>query len=67
MDDTTKERAQAKINQEWALATETESSPRIGDDPQSVQLEAVRVNGLCSMEMVNSLDEMVSKLSSEAQ
>jgi hypothetical protein len=58
----------AKINEEGALATEIGcSAARTGDDPQSVQLEAVRVNGLCSMEMVKSLDEMIPNLSSEAQ
>jgi hypothetical protein len=32
-----------------------------------MQLEAVRANGICTMEMVQSLVLMVSKISSEVQ
>jgi hypothetical protein len=46
MGDTTKERALAMNCQIEALSLKTEFSPRIGDDPQSAQLEAARVNGL---------------------
>lgn len=38
-----------------------------GNDSLSVQLEAVLVNGICTMQMVKSLVRMVSKLASEVQ
>jgi hypothetical protein len=44
------------------------TASRIGDnDSLNVQLEAVRANGICTMEMVQSLVVMVSKLNSEVQ
>jgi 5,10-methylenetetrahydrofolate reductase len=58
----------AKSNQKEGLPTEIQcSATRIGDNNNSLsaQLEAIRANGICTMEMIQSLVVMVSKLSSE--
>jgi hypothetical protein len=67
--DTANEHSIAKSNQKKGLSTEIQcSASRIEDNNSlSVQLEAVSTNGTCTMEMVPSLDVMVSKLSSEVQ
>jgi hypothetical protein len=70
MGDTTNKHSIARNNQKEGLHTEIQCSAlRIGDnnDSLSVQLEAVHTNGICTMEMVQSLVVMVSKLSSEVQ
>jgi hypothetical protein len=70
MGDTANEHPIARSNQKEELPTEIQcSASRIGDndDSLSAQLEAVRVNGICTMELVQSLVVMVSKLSSEVQ
>jgi hypothetical protein len=66
----TNEHSIARSNQKERLPTEIQCSAScIGDnnDSLSVQLEAVRTNGICTMELVQSLVVMVSKLSSEVQ
>jgi hypothetical protein len=69
MVDTANEHFIAKRNQGEALSTESEcTASRIGDnDSLCVQLEAVCVNGICTMEIVKSSVVMVSKLSNEEQ
>jgi hypothetical protein len=67
---TANEQSILRSNQKNGLPTEIQcSSLSIGDNNDSldVQLEAVRANGICPMEMVQSLVVMVSKLSSEVQ
>jgi hypothetical protein len=67
--DATNEHSFYKSNQNEALSTETEcTAPSIGDkDSLSVRLEAVRLNDICTMELVKSLIIIVSELSSEVQ
>jgi hypothetical protein len=63
------EHSLAKSNQKEALSAETEcTASHIGDNNSLIeQLGAVRLNGICTMNMVKSLVAMVSKLSSEVQ
>jgi hypothetical protein len=65
--DTEIEHSIAKCNQEEELSTEIQCpTSSIGDNASlSMQLEAVCANGVCTMEMVQSLIVMVTKLSSE--
>jgi hypothetical protein len=68
--DTANKHSIARSNQKEGLPTEIQcSASRIGDnnDSLSTQLEAVRANGICTMEIVQSLVVMVSKLSSEVK
>jgi hypothetical protein len=67
--DTTNEYFVGNNNRKEVLSAEIEcTASRIGDtDSLSVQLEAVRANGMYTMEMVWSLHVMASKLSREVQ
>jgi hypothetical protein len=69
MGDATDEHFSCKSNQEEAISAELQSTTScVGDkDSLSVQLETVRNSGICTMEMVQSLVVMVTKLSSEVQ
>jgi hypothetical protein len=69
MGDTAKEPYISRSNHKEGFPTEIQcTASRIGEnDSLRVQLEAVRANGICTMEMVDSLVVMVSKLSSEVQ
>jgi hypothetical protein len=56
------------VSDEDTSSSETRSASNIGEnDFLRAQLEAVRENGLCTMQMVKSLVELVTVLSSEVQ
>jgi hypothetical protein len=64
--DTVNEHSIAKSNPKETLSTEIQcTASRIKDDSLSAKQEAVHANGICTMEMVQSLVVMVSKFSSE--
>jgi hypothetical protein len=68
--DTANEHSILRSNQKEGLPTEIQCSASSiweYNDSLSAQLEAVRANGICMMELVQSLVVMVSKLSSEVQ
>jgi hypothetical protein len=68
MGDTANEHSISRSNQKEALSMEIEcTASRIGDNFINLQLEAVLLNGICTMEMVKFLVVMVSKSSSEMQ
>jgi hypothetical protein len=54
-------------NQEEALSTQNQRTAWLIWDNDSAQLESVRANGICTMEMVQSLVVIVSKLTNEVQ
>jgi hypothetical protein len=65
--DTANEHSVDNSNRKEVLSAEIEcTASRTGyTDSLSLQLEAIRANGICTMEMVQSLLVMVSKLSSK--
>jgi hypothetical protein len=67
--DTPHEHSVDNSNRKEVLSAESECVvSRTGDtDSLNLQLEAIRANGICTMEMVRSLLVMVSKLSEELQ
>jgi hypothetical protein len=64
-----KEQSLVKSNTDKILSSGTDcsASPVRDNDSLSQQLEAVRLTGVCTMEMVKSLIDMVTKLSCEVQ
>ncbi|PNF33451.1 hypothetical protein B7P43_G03353 [Cryptotermes secundus] len=67
--DAANEHSLCKSNQKEAISAEMQCTPScIRDkDSLSVQLETLRTNGVCTMEMVQSIVVMLSNLSSEVQ